>query len=258
MPHHLSHVCSLALAAAAAALCALPAHAQSASASAAITSFSYRLVDLDLADGITPSIALTPISGFTRLSHSMYGNSAMNEFQSIGTLGTTASGRAFGSASTTSGVDFMQAMAQFSAPAGAGYQSFGGENEYRFNFTLTPSTGLAFSGDVSLAAHDSGGPVQALAGMRMQGLFPWTPSGLVDYTAFNWTAGVEDGARAERFYGELRTGAIGLQGYFRMTNHATVISNALLPIPEPQTYAMLLAGLALLGVCARRQRRRAA
>ncbi|MDQ1833881.1 PEP-CTERM sorting domain-containing protein [Massilia scottii] len=163
MPHSIHRLCHVALAASA--LCAFPAQAQLASASSDITGFSYRLVDLDLAHGITPSITISPAdqSNAIRRSSSMYGNGAMHQFFTIG-------------------------------------------------------------------------------------------DEVVDYTVFSYTASVEDGTRSDHFLGELRSGAIALDGYFKMTNHATVDANPPPPVPAPQTHAMLLAGLTLLGACARRRR----
>ncbi|ATQ73372.1 hypothetical protein CR152_01750 [Massilia violaceinigra] len=252
MPHSIHRLCHVALAASA--LCAFPAQAQLASASSDITGFSYRLVDLDLADGITPYITITPAdqSNVIRRSSSLYGNGAVTHFFTIGDIGTTALSEAFGSSSTHTGSDFMQAQAQYTAVT-PGYQTFGGQNEYRFKFSLTPSTRLEFSADIALRANDTGGAIQALSGVTVQGLFVWTPPEVVDYTVFSYTASVEDGTRSDHFLGELRSGAIALDGYFKMTNHATVDANPPPPVPEPQTYAMLFAGLTLLGACARRR-----
>ncbi|MEQ1600479.1 MAG: PEP-CTERM sorting domain-containing protein [Methylophilaceae bacterium] len=55
--------------------------------------------------------------------------------------------------------------------------------------------------------------------------------------------------------------AAGLDYYFKVTGNANgslggkyVFSVATLPVPEPETYAMLLAGLGLLGAVARRRK----
>ncbi len=229
------------------------AQAQVASADVDMFNISFRLTDLDLTDGITPSITITPLvpSSPIRTSYSMYDDGVQAVYERLDDIGATDLSNAFGAASTSTGVDFMRASARYEGNR-PGLTVFGGSSEYRFGFELTPSTSFAFSADLTYSAMDPDAEIRASSAVSILGFFLEPAPGQADYVAFQYEKLVQDGNFADQFYGELRSSNESLLGYFNMRAGAGVVANdSASPVPEPATYAMLFSGLVLVGARAR-------
>ncbi|MDM5181524.1 PEP-CTERM sorting domain-containing protein [Massilia sp. DJPM01] len=237
-------LCALALAAAWA-----PAQAASSTVAASIDHFQYQLVDLDLADGISPSI----IFGDERWSSETYG---AGQHQSLAAPGTTSIVTAFGTSGTTLSRGTMSSTASlnFPVPADGVKHRYGNRNSYAASFTLSPNTQLIFTGVARLSEQLAQNFDYSGSRIAMQGTLgdeaDWTSTFKKSYDANNGSATVN-------LYGILMSDAQARQGQFSLET-AVSLSAPIAPIPsvpEPSSYAMLLAGTCLVGALARRRRR---
>jgi hypothetical protein len=228
-----------------AALAAVPARAQDGSAASTITGFKFELIDLDLNDGITPAITFSP----TYWARSTYGQPwAPIDMATRDSPGTTEVANAAGSASTTQGTEIWSSRATVNSDFAPGAR-FDAVMYSILSMTLTPRTEVRF---------------EALAGIE-HAAAPRT-----DYESYavmtgELTTHLSTGSVSNRFYDsygrETGSGQDLLLGYLRSGNgfagghlHLQTGARAILaPVPEPHTYAMLAAGLALLALQARRR-----
>lgn len=228
------------------------AHAQSSSASAEVTGLSYQLIDLDPTANITPGISFTERID----SISYYDNSSGNiDYQESMDFSPTSITRSFGSASTTADRGNWRAAARFDL-ATPYFQLFSAQNFYGVDFELTPSTGLLLLANVALTAAHAGASTRSEASARMFGYLNFVGNEAFEGSDFNDRVGIESGSRAYYLSGYLHSGTDALQGTFGIDTVATATFYGAAPVPEPQTYTLLLAGVGLLGWLTRRAGRR--
>lgn len=240
---------SLAAAACAGLFASAPVLAQSASASVDTSGFSYQLIDLDLNDQITPAISFTERIAST--SH--YDNgSGVVDVDAIETFGTTSITRAFGSAATRSTATSSSVQAGFEL-ASPYFQLFSGQHFYGWDFEITPSTGILFRTTATLNAAHAGDGTRSLAKASMVGYLYHYGDESQEQSDFTDLVAIENGARSYTLSGYLHSGQESLRGAFGIGTEATAAFYGISPVPEPSTYAMLLAGLGLLGWRARRK-----
>lgn len=221
-----------------------PACAQSASASAALTGFSYRLIDLDLTDSITPTFTFTERwNSYSSLDI----NQRFAELDYVDTIGTTSVTRPFGAASTTSGATSHRGEAAISA-LGSRHQQFRTSNSYGMFFALSPFTRIEFSATATIDAASQGDQMSATSWISFNGVHFDTNAVFDKFETFHVT---HDGERDLSLSGFLETGRLAADGAFSIDTLTSASSQAAV-VPEPSTYAMLLAGLGLLGWRARR------
>lgn len=247
------HLMSLGLCALAAA-CA-PAFAQSAPApavlSSELTQLRYQLIDLNPNDGILPEITFDASS-----------------FQA--SLGYRAPGAEERFDSTSSGVaerDWVGAKLRFAVAEDAlsasiavgettplGTTLHAGGTLHR-SFSLTPYTGVIWTAAVGLAgdqAYAFGQQSATLAGQLIDDV----ADTFDERQTFSAGASVGlpwNGSETDSLSGYLYSDGRARKGFvdFAVNNWIYVTS----PVPEPATYGMFLAGIALLGMRLRRQRR---
>lgn len=257
---------SSALAAAALAL-AGPAAAES-SATATITGFSITLYDLDPGDGIAPELTFTYESSHSQTNvYSASEDSWDLDGQPGSFVPTSAmSMLAFGHAHAETDAGSATAMGHVSGPAYGGYGTF---YAYAYgvanNFTLTPWTGmkltLAFDGSASTGPGDQ--YEYAYAYGELQTSIDAENGYENHYTQRQAYAGCGtwDGSacsgESNSFSGTFSLSFANfsddeVSGYMYANAYAS--GQSTVPVPEPRTYLMLLAGLAGVGAVVRRRR----
>lgn len=221
-----------------------PAHAATSKTTASIDNIRFELIDLNLADGITPSLTFKD-QMFTnviydgveyqesKVNPSMRSENAFGSVQGIVTSTSITSSVSVNHVPTHDNVEhvFTNTVAQWTS------------------FTLSPHTQLIVTG-VGSIAQERGAPLSyAKSSIRMQ--------------AYVW-----DGAFSESFSKEYQTtyGSFTTNLYGSMSSHEQALNfnlylateavlTGISPVPEPSTYGMLLAGTFMVGTMARRQRR---
>lgn len=225
-----------------AAMSTWPAHAASTSSSAELSALGYRLIDLAPDDGIAPQISFTA---------DLFKTVALKEnYQPVAnvgnTVGTSAISLPYGSASATATDGPLSATAHFSRAQGT--QFFIGSVDHWMGFTLAPHTGVFFTGHFSAVnAFDP-----SLSALATAGLDVWIQPMSGAATGSNFSDRVAFSDQGSHDY-ELSTFAYsdggGASGQLLRYLTAEAIDPNPLPIPsvpEPESVAMLLAGLAVL------------
>jgi hypothetical protein len=232
-------------------LCALAmcgAQAADTTVSASITNLQYTLIDLDLNDGITPAITFTSTAFDVRSATWDGGSSA--ELDYLDTAGSTGVERPYGSSSAAGSLTTLEARGVMTPETYAA--SFESRSELNRLFTLTPNTGLSWTA-VGTVAAENGLPGSrahvALGGELFAGAgYQWE-----EKQSFFQYRQVHDSSSTHALSGYLSTSSRALNGALRAYSQAFVYQAT--PVPEPSSYAMLAAGLGLIGACLRRQRR---
>lgn len=216
----------------------LATSASAAVAKAEIKGFTIELIDLDLSDSITPSFTFNYQRGWngSYFDTSIYGARIYYESKTpiqvqIGKTGVYMFPTENGLSSGATALDRY---------TGASSQAY-----LKYGFTLTPHTQVKLSATSSISTLQAGGSANARTwfGGRTAGDTP------LFFDTLESTWGV-DGASTKLFTGTFSSGDTALNGVYGL--YASVGASAP-PIPEPATYGMLLAGLGVLGMAARRR-----
>ncbi|HEX8609960.1 MAG TPA: PEP-CTERM sorting domain-containing protein [Telluria sp.] len=234
----------------AAALSVAASPAGAANASVDINNAHFELIDLDLNDNVVPWLQL----GYRDDAMGAYFNKDQ-EVQERFWHGSVTLGRPYGAATAlVSGTKVQSSARIWDGPqaAGANFSSVGSQ---WFMFELSPNTQLKLSATVVLQAdHALGETSRAQA--NFYGYFSsfdqTTPGEHFEDRVQNLA-----GTRIAHYVGTLSTGpssAHGIIGYSTFTE----VQGVAAPVPEPENYAMLLAGLAAIGGYRLRRRRRPA
>lgn len=270
-------------------VCALSANANaevlSASASVSITNLTFTLIDLDPLDGIAPSITINDAGGNPRYelraqeatlgSNAKWtGKNSLDEVysedwrtflapgqavvnsatgQSLSEMTTSSiTTRASTSLDTSDPSQDFKRVAQSEALtpccSGAGFEGF--------SFDLGAKTAIRLQGDYSLMAQLQPGPTAAneasawlqltfgqfglteSALAKQGGALNASKSGVIDFTLSNDTT-------------------LTQFKYFGFSSSArAVVEGRVSPVPEPQTIALMLAGLGVVAMGARRRGKR--
>lgn len=231
-------------------LVALPSSASADSAQGSLTSFSYRLTDLDVTDGVTPTLTYVPsLSGtpgeqsFTSLSFSQVIYSAVSgpgsrDGQSGESFANTVADIGFAGASTSAtGISYFVSVAN-----GERFDAEAAINQY---FDLAPHTQVTFSavGHAELSRTNafrlgivqiilSAGPIFEVP--KSYTLVKLDDTGSVD-KAFTASAR-NDGSSTARYF-------LLLDGNMGLFNDVAGPA----PVPEPALYAEMLLGFCLTG-----------
>jgi len=217
---------------------ATTASAATAEATIDWSSFTVRLLDLDPADGITPSITWTNQYSYTYASvGGDYENSP---------LATDWSSPTGFSATTTSAnadSDLLSAFAS-SGPAGAWTSVSANRDGY---FDLSANTAVIFS----VAGTVAFDPLETSADIVMQ-VFGTGAFGLGTQQSRFALINYDYGADPTQS-GAIATSFVNLTSGTLTGSLLTYAYVSAAPVPEPESYAMFLAGLGLMGLVARRR-----
>lgn len=212
-------------------------------ADASLGNLSYRLIDLNPNDGITPSLSLSPnnATGFGGQTD-LNGNTISD--QSRNTLGTLTYDNNYGRGLIEIQDDLVHVLTQADSGTATGLAS------RVFNFTLSPNTEVIFSADASVAASSSGardyGDAEAL-------LFGEIDHGQNTWTYFNSQIQTLQGSEQTVLSVAANTGAGWTHGTIGLLADGFAFSNAQ-PVPEPASTGMLGCGLGIVAAFLRRRR----
>lgn len=229
---------------------AVAAHA-APGASARISDFSYQLIDLNLLDGIAPSITFEPGLDYWQASGSYcFGHTGGCRSDYHFGIGQYDYQTGPGSSRVTIAPDLMQASVALDRRFDPEADIFSAVAYFNGAFVLSPWTEVRFTSAAALSvaadAYTEAGVVTHLYGW-LGDMEPDTPRYFQSSMAL-----AASGAQAGELGGSLRSGGLAEHGTFYRIASANLTRAA--PVPEPSSYAMLVAGLAVLG--ARRLRRR--
>lgn len=236
---------------------ALPAGlVHAASASASIQQVSLQLIDLDPNDAIAPSITFSSeYDAATSTYRLAEGGRVLSQSRTRG-LGSTEVNGPAGSASTSSSADTWSSIASLAGDP-AGTPTAHANTAHIAWFTLSPATKAVFSLTASGGALHTGDASRAGATVHvfaiLASLEPVQPPG----TYFSLYRDVTGPDATFSFSGELNSPAGDpVFGTIEINTSAfATLYDPASPVPEPSSYAMLLAGAAIVGAARRRRKR---
>lgn len=212
---------------------ALPGAAMAAQGSLTVSGVTVKLIDLDTTDGVTPSISFSNEEGGggSHVEHLPWPESIDIYRNSLGTA-TNASQWAIaeatiGSKSLNLSAETLQESVKINVSANT-----------RSSFTLSKNTLAVFSLPYTVSLTKSSGEY-LYSSLHFSAFVPDSYFSS-DYT-FN------KGPVTSTLFGEVYTTDTALNGHFNMWAQITANSSGAPPVPEPGTYAMLLAGLGVIG-----------
>ncbi|HEX8613947.1 MAG TPA: PEP-CTERM sorting domain-containing protein [Telluria sp.] len=237
-------------------LACAPAHAGHVNTSANLSNIQFQLIDLDLTDNITPSITFQNKQSGGQLSYVQGAEGGSNSFSGFDTFSAAYTN---GSVSATSTATSLQAQAQArTSPVAQGQElTVSVSARQELSFTLSPSTRLIFSaqGDafVDQADIDWTSPDASIGAWIETNI-----NGVSVHDESYSSITSSQGKRSRFLQGSVDTGTAIATGM--LTASASVNfhdTGTIGPVPEPETYGMLMAGLLVLGGVARRKARKA-
>lgn len=222
--------------------------AQAATSSVQVDHLRVQLIDLDPSDGITPAFSVfssaTTVRVFENYTQTFTWSAPVGPF-SAGNAGLYSNAGALG------GDVFSAAGWSASADSGSDVIGRGGDAtvHLQIGFTLTPHTMLVATTDAPVlkAATDPYEAAFASADLSL-----WRPGALSRaYVSLPYQPTAPSPFQAS--FSNVADAAI--YGYLdlRLVSHTFTVGP---PVPEPQTAALLIAGLAFTGVVVGRRRRR--
>lgn len=244
---------SLLAAAAVLAMLAPGAHAATASASAEIHDLKYQLIDLNPNDGILPTIT------FDYSSANQESKSWSPWASHVGGAdSSTQVVHASGSASTASSATGLAAAVALSSDY---YRSYEASARNYYDFILSPYTAVLITAVGSLDV-DAGGSTASAATIEFDASLDHLDAGGVrGGTYYSQRYDSRDGAGDYSFAAYFASGATSEDGFIILhagsstwLNAPTAPVDPTSPVPEPETYGMLVAGLAVVGALSRRRR----
>ena len=218
--------------------------AHAATASTEISNFRIELIDLDTTDNINPSFSYSLREDSIHASYDMAYRSVYtwSSTDEMGEYSNTYHG-----ATTLTTLGNNAILSKSSTPvSGLRADAFG---ELYYDFTLSPNTQVNILAWGKVTSDKQGGR----NAFGMASLIGSTSTG----QSFSKSLGVWGSpSNVEGWMiGAFRSDDEAATGYYLLRTDAFSESIYLPPIPEPETYGMLLAGLGVVGLAARRRRR---
>ena len=235
----------------------LPAPSLAASvASASLTDFSYQLIDLTPDDGLVVSISFNSPQNSVQAS-----NGGPDDFQTgVGSLSAAVSGA--GSATgLVIHVSALNSSLTATSNSSGDYTFATGEGRHFTAFTLSANTQVIFTATASVSITASDAAFEnAISIARMQLEAPTgLGAGFSELVSPNFaplpvSGPVSSQASTVLSVGYANTSFDAITGNVNTWARAVTVNGSLAPVPEPQTWAMLVGGLLLLGRFALRRR----
>lgn len=232
-----------------------PAHAAVAQGAASISNLRYTLTDLDPNDGMSPGLAFVPVYGSIWGTLSFSGSNVYedNDYIPPSIWGSWENGNnAISSNVDGSGrlEDTVFSVSHRSDTVATEAHAF-----IDFWFSLAPGTRITFYSDYALSASGFNPDGRARAITRFDGRLSefWTG----ESRSFFRSAGDESlelNGTASLSWDNI--GPEPWEGILNLHTYGYSVGSAV-PVPEPASYAMLAAGLGLMGFLARQRTRRA-
>lgn len=238
--------------------------ADTVSSSASVSNVHYQLIDLNPNDGIAASISFA--GSFNQSSSEVYDISKgqKQDSQTTTDLSSVYANVVLGDGQAAAGISTPASGGTFGNLYTKGYQSgtgsFSAYSGMNASFTLSANTVLVLFG--TIGGHATSGS-------------PWTPNntatswavfdvtgptlpngGGIQYASVNRNWSNEHGPQSsyENFTLSYVNGQQQATTGFLSANMSSGARNTAQPVPEPETWGMLLGGLALVGALARRRR----
>ncbi len=218
------------------------AHAE-ATATASLTSFSYQLIDLDPADGIAPSLTLSGQNLIVSAAGFPDDSGDSDPSSTLLVPGTASVNMYYGSASSTFGTD-----GSFATATASNHEAMA-VSISRWNFSLSAHTTVIFTAIGSASANYEGN-MRAFGDAAIFAQYRISPD--VGYTTLQDDVFISSGNGGRPLSLSISSSDTELAGI--VGNAASAEAYSLTPVPEPESYAMLLAGVAVLACCGRRRK----
>lgn len=241
------------------------ATAHAATATATIANVQVQLIDLDLSDGVAPGISfdwgltyMDVYAAFNSPNHQPYLTATtwtVGAALSLATNGTSGHSASLQSlAGSLLSAPGWSATAELTATS-AGVQLDANADQYA-KFTLTPHTMLVITADrpsiqaTTGAMEGAGGSTYLHAWLADESSSDHSSASFASY----------GGTMVSNLPAQLRAsiinpGETAAQGYLQTGVYVYAKAVPMAPVPEPQTAGLLAAGLAIVGLLARRRKR---
>jgi hypothetical protein len=216
------------------ALSTAAAHAES-TASAALTGFSFQLIDLDPNDGIAASLTLSGQNLIVSAAGFPDDSGDSDPWDTLRVPGTASVTMYYGSASSTIGTD-----GSFATATASNHEAVA-DSISRWNFSLSAHTTVIFTAVGSASANYEGN-MRAFGDAAIFAQYRISPD--VGYTNLQDAVFISSGNGGRPLSFSISSSDTELAGI--VGNAASAEAYSLTPVPEPESYAMLLAGVAVL------------
>lgn len=243
----------------------LAGQAQAAStAHASITVLDITLIDNDLNDGITPSLQLLPHWSLPYVdvlyilrsdSNDERGSkvTATSQWESISTQVTQSGGTGTSSVSGSS-LDTLKLDSSIETSKGPLF-SMRTEGDITLRYLLSANTIMQFTFESDIGASRVAGDSD-YASARTENIFAYADDAFPEYWYSHFYSENAGGPSGNGAGSQIRTANMSSGAQSREWSLTSRAYTEINPVPEPQTWGMLLTGLAVAGAAALRRRGR--